>query len=188
MSELIQVSGGDNPGRTGDVVFVHGLDGDARGTWQPTGRVNSGWDSNLTGLSRLDAADASENETSQFIQVRGQDLVLVYRSRVRVTSAKIRYRIDAKEVVAVDDHARPVGTRIETGDNQPQLVAAQGISSPSPRAGEGRSGGWERLRLSGRARSHGPVPPPRPSPGPRDPGANLVRGQDPSDPAECGES
>ena len=79
-------------------------------------RVNGGWGGNVTGLSRLDGADASENETSRFFQDEDKTW---YRSRVRVTSARIRWRIDAKEVVAVDDRERPVGTRIETRGNQP---------------------------------------------------------------------
>jgi hypothetical protein len=33
MSELIIVSGGDQTGRTGDIIFIHGLDGDARLSW-----------------------------------------------------------------------------------------------------------------------------------------------------------
>ena len=70
----------------------------------------------MTGLSRLDGADAAENETSRFFQDEDKTW---YRSRVRVTSARIRWRIDAKEVVAVDDRERPVGTRIETRGNQP---------------------------------------------------------------------
>ena len=43
MSELIQVSGCANPARAGDVIFVHGLDGDARGTWQPAGLAGPAW-------------------------------------------------------------------------------------------------------------------------------------------------
>lgn len=35
MSEIIQISGCKNPERIGDVIFVHGLGGDARNTWHP---------------------------------------------------------------------------------------------------------------------------------------------------------
>ena len=34
-NDLIEISGCDNPSRRGDVVFVHGLGGSARGTWHP---------------------------------------------------------------------------------------------------------------------------------------------------------
>ena len=79
-------------------------------------RVNGGGGDHLTGLSRLDGADASENETSRFFQDEDRTW---YRSRVRVTSKRIRWRIDAKEVVAIDDREHHVGTRIETHGNQP---------------------------------------------------------------------
>ncbi|MEH1913763.1 AAA-like domain-containing protein [Nostoc sp.] len=35
MTGLIKISGCDNPKRRGDVIFVHGLGGHARGTWHP---------------------------------------------------------------------------------------------------------------------------------------------------------
>ncbi|NEP76829.1 MAG: hypothetical protein F6K39_00700 [Okeania sp. SIO3B3] len=34
-SRIIQISGCDNQNRTGDVIFVHGFDGDPRKTWHP---------------------------------------------------------------------------------------------------------------------------------------------------------
>lgn len=37
---LIPISGCDNANRIGDVIFVHGLGGDARGTWHPQGNRN----------------------------------------------------------------------------------------------------------------------------------------------------
>jgi hypothetical protein len=37
------VSGCDNQDRRGDVVFVHGLDGDARSTWRPAGSTSPAW-------------------------------------------------------------------------------------------------------------------------------------------------
>jgi pimeloyl-ACP methyl ester carboxylesterase len=37
-NDLIEISGCDNPSRSGDVIFVHGLAGHARGTWHPQER------------------------------------------------------------------------------------------------------------------------------------------------------
>jgi tetratricopeptide (TPR) repeat protein len=43
MSNLEKICGAENPNRRGDVVFVHGLDGDARDTWQPDGQTDQFW-------------------------------------------------------------------------------------------------------------------------------------------------
>ncbi|WP_293106165.1 alpha/beta fold hydrolase [Moorena sp. SIOASIH] len=37
-NDLIEIFGAQNPDRCGDVIFVHGLGGDARGTWHPQER------------------------------------------------------------------------------------------------------------------------------------------------------
>ncbi len=43
MDGLLKISGCDNPNAIGDVVFIHGLDGDARETWQPKGQPSAFW-------------------------------------------------------------------------------------------------------------------------------------------------
>jgi pimeloyl-ACP methyl ester carboxylesterase len=45
MSELVAICGTSNPKRRGDVVLVHGLNGDARATWQPDGQPGRFWPS-----------------------------------------------------------------------------------------------------------------------------------------------
>jgi len=39
-NDLLEISGCDNPSRCGDVIFVHGLGGSARGTWHPQEKQN----------------------------------------------------------------------------------------------------------------------------------------------------
>src|SRR5262245_25167029 len=78
--------------------------------------VNGGWGGNVTGLSSLNGADASENQTGGFFKYQNNTW---YKFRVRVTDLMIRCWIDDKEVVAVDHKDRRVGTRIETRPNQP---------------------------------------------------------------------
>jgi len=45
---LLQVSPGSPDERVGDIVFVHGLDGDNRTTWQPKGQPDKFWPAMLS--------------------------------------------------------------------------------------------------------------------------------------------
>lgn len=78
--------------------------------------VNGGWGGSVTGLSSLDGADASENETSRFVKYEDKTW---YKFRVRVTATTVRCWIDGKEVAAVNYEGRKVGTRIESRSSQP---------------------------------------------------------------------
>ena len=78
--------------------------------------VNGGWGGNITGLSSLNGADASENETGHYFKYENNTW---YRFRVRVTAKAIRGWVDDKEVFAAELDGRQVGTRIETRANQP---------------------------------------------------------------------
>jgi hypothetical protein len=87
----------------------------------PVGRsyitlVNGGWGGNVTGLSSINGADASENETTKYVRYENKRW---YKFRVRVTNAMIRCWVDNKEVVAINYEGSQVGTRIETRANQP---------------------------------------------------------------------
>lgn len=78
--------------------------------------VNGGWGGNVTGLSSIDGADASENDTGAYVKYRDQTW---YRFRVRVTGEVIRCWIDDQKIVDVGIRDRLLGTRIETRANQP---------------------------------------------------------------------
>jgi hypothetical protein len=78
--------------------------------------VNGGWGGNITGLSSLNGADASENSTTAYFKYQDKTW---YKFRVRVVDDTIRCWIDDKEIVAVNYKGRQVGTRIETRANQP---------------------------------------------------------------------
>jgi hypothetical protein len=78
--------------------------------------INGGWGGSVTGLSSLNGADASENETGQFFEYQNKTW---YKFRVRVTDEVIRCWIDDKEILAVDHSGMQVGTRIEVRENQP---------------------------------------------------------------------
>jgi hypothetical protein len=78
--------------------------------------VNGGWGGSVTGLSSLDGADASENETTQTFHYRDKTW---YTFRIRVTDRVIRCSIDGKEIVALPHEGRTLSTRIEVRRNQP---------------------------------------------------------------------
>ncbi len=78
--------------------------------------INGGWGGSVTGLSSLNGADASENETGRFFEYQNKTW---YKFRVRVTDEVIRCWIDDKEILAVDHSGMQVGTRIEVRENQP---------------------------------------------------------------------
>ncbi len=78
--------------------------------------VNGGWGGHITGLSSLNGADASENETARGFTYKNETW---YRFRIRVTDQAIRCAIDDKPMIAVDIEGRLLGTRIEVRANQP---------------------------------------------------------------------
>ena len=78
--------------------------------------VNGGWGGHVTGISSLDGADASENDTNSAFPYKNDTW---YRFRVRVTRAKIQCWVDDKRVVDVSIADREVGTRIESHRSKP---------------------------------------------------------------------
>ncbi|MEO6809834.1 MAG: DUF1080 domain-containing protein, partial [Isosphaeraceae bacterium] len=78
--------------------------------------VNGGWGGNVTGVSSIDGADASENQTGTYIKYQDQTW---YSFRIRVTANVVRCWVDGKEVVDADIEGRELGTRIESRASQP---------------------------------------------------------------------
>jgi hypothetical protein len=87
----------------------------------PVGRkfltlVNGGWGGTVTGLSSLDGADASENETMTSPRYENGRW---YRFRVWVTKDRVLAWIDDKPVIDVTHKGRDLRTRLEVRANQP---------------------------------------------------------------------
>ncbi len=78
--------------------------------------VNGGWGGTVTGLSSIDGADASENETSTYMEYHDDTW---YRFRIRVTDKKVVCWVDDEEIVNLDHQGRHLGTRLETRPNEP---------------------------------------------------------------------
>jgi hypothetical protein len=78
--------------------------------------VNGGWGGSVTGLSSLNGADASENDTGRLVKYENG---IWYKFRVHVTDDVIRVWIDDKETIAVNYKDQQVKTRIETRGNEP---------------------------------------------------------------------
>jgi hypothetical protein len=78
--------------------------------------ILGGWGGSVVGLSSLDGYDASENETTQWIQFDNQRW---YRVRVRVTRARIEAWLDQKQIIDVKLEGRRISTRIEVDPSNP---------------------------------------------------------------------
>ena len=83
--------------------------------------VNGGWGGNITGLSCIDGADASENETTTGFTYKNNTW---YRFRIRVTVDAVRSWIDDKEIIAVDVRDRELTTRIQVRASEPMGFSA----------------------------------------------------------------
>jgi hypothetical protein len=72
--------------------------------------VVGGWSGRVVGLSSIDGADASENETNKDMEFRKDRW---YRVRIRVSRKRIEAWIDRDKVVDLDTDGRRISTRIE---------------------------------------------------------------------------
>jgi hypothetical protein len=78
--------------------------------------ILGGWGGSVVGLSSLDYADASENETTRWLQFRNGRW---YRIRVRVLVDRIAAWLDGEKIVDVSIADRRVSTRIEVEPSKP---------------------------------------------------------------------
>ena len=83
--------------------------------------VVGGWAGAVVGISSIDHADASENETTKYMKFnKGQ----WYRIRIAVGKERIRTWIDDKPIVDVEVKGRKLSTRAEVELSKPLGVAA----------------------------------------------------------------
>ena len=82
--------------------------------------IVGGWGGGVVGLSSINGFDASENDTTKYMEFKtGQ----WYKIRVRVTPERIQTWIDDKEVVDQDIKDRKVGIRGEVELSKPLGVS-----------------------------------------------------------------
>lgn len=78
--------------------------------------VVGGWGGMLTGISSINGADASENETTSSMEFKNDTW---YPVRIRVTERKVEAWIGKEQVVDVERKGRKFSTRLECEDCQP---------------------------------------------------------------------
>ena len=78
--------------------------------------VVAGWGGNVTGLSSLNGADASENATTTSVKIENDRW---YKMRVRTTSKRIECWIDDEKIVDVDPSEYAFSVRIEVDRCRP---------------------------------------------------------------------
>jgi hypothetical protein len=83
--------------------------------------VLGGWGGGLVGLSSLDGADASENETTEYVEFKKNQW---YKIRVRVTGTHIQAWIDDRKMVDIDYSDREVSVRIEMARARPLALSS----------------------------------------------------------------
>jgi hypothetical protein len=83
--------------------------------------IVAGWSGSVVGLSCIDGADASENETTKYMPFKNDRW---YKIRVRVTPEKISAWIDDEQVVDQSIVGRRISLRDEVLDSRPLGIAA----------------------------------------------------------------
>ncbi len=88
--------------------------------------INGGWGGSVTGLSLINGANASENETNHFVKYQND---VWYSFEVQVTAKVIRCLVNGSEVFAFEHEDIQLKTRIETRSNEPVGFASYRSSS-----------------------------------------------------------
>jgi hypothetical protein len=78
--------------------------------------VVGGWGGHVTGISSINGADASENETTGSIDYKSGEW---YKVRIRVTAKKLECWVGDEKAVDVDLKGKKISTRIECEECQP---------------------------------------------------------------------
>jgi hypothetical protein len=87
--------------------------------------VVGGWGGRTVGLSSIDGADASMNETSTSKEFKTGKW---YKVRVRVSAKRIEAWIDGDKAVDLDTTDRKISTRVECNASKPFGVATYGTT------------------------------------------------------------
>jgi hypothetical protein len=86
----------------------------------PCSFIVGGWGGGVVGLSSIDGADASENETTKYQEFESGRW---YPIRVRVTKEKIEAWLDNKQMVDLPTKDRRISIRIEVELSRPLGIA-----------------------------------------------------------------
>ena len=87
----------------------------------PCSFIVGGWGGGVVGLSSLNGEDASQNETTKYMNFPNGRW---FQIRVRVTTGKIEAWIDSEKMVDVDTADKTIGIRIEMEASKPLGVAS----------------------------------------------------------------
>ena len=87
----------------------------------PCSLIVGGWGGGVTGLSSLDGFDASQNNTSQWINYKSERW---YHIRLRVTENKIEAWLDGQKIVDADIRRKKLSIRPEVELSKPLGIAS----------------------------------------------------------------
>src|SRR4029079_13118601 len=92
----------------------------------PCSFIVGGWGGGVVGLSSIDGSDASENETTKYMELETNRW---YTIRLRVTPEKIAAWIDKKQMVDLDLKDRRLSIRLEVELSRPLGISTYNTSA-----------------------------------------------------------